>query len=211
MADVTGMEVASTREKLLDAAERLFLDKGYDGVGVRDITDSAGVNVAAVNYHFNGKKNLYREFFRRRLLKSNEGKMEALHNILSTSETPDLREVIRVFVAMFLEDMLSSRDSEKFLKLFTTEMSEKGIAHDIMFKECVTPVHRLFREAILRTRPEMAGEKATLCIASIFGQMVHFVRAREVVKRVTGRGYSREFIGDIVEHITDFSMKGIGD
>ena len=50
-----------TRARLLDAATRLFAERGFHNVSVRDICAEAGANVAAVNYHFDGKLGLYRE------------------------------------------------------------------------------------------------------------------------------------------------------
>lgn len=49
----------TTKDKMLDAAVRLFHTQGYDGTSVRDIAEKANVNVALVSYHFGGKKGLY--------------------------------------------------------------------------------------------------------------------------------------------------------
>lgn len=54
-----------TRAKLLDAAERLFAERGFKGASMRDITTLADVNIAAANYHFGGKEGLFREVLRR--------------------------------------------------------------------------------------------------------------------------------------------------
>lgn len=56
-----------TRERILDASEKLFMANGYDGTSMRLITGAAGVNLAAVNYHFGTKESLMQEVFRRRL------------------------------------------------------------------------------------------------------------------------------------------------
>ncbi len=56
---------ASTRERLLQAATRLFADAGFRGASVRDICDQAGANPGAVSYHFGGKRQLYRAVLRR--------------------------------------------------------------------------------------------------------------------------------------------------
>ncbi|MGH9438282.1 MAG: TetR/AcrR family transcriptional regulator, partial [Terriglobia bacterium] len=51
-----------TRQKLLDAAGRLFAERGFAGVSIRDICKEAGgANLAAVNYYFRDKAALYRE------------------------------------------------------------------------------------------------------------------------------------------------------
>jgi len=50
-----------TRDRVLKAAERLFAERGFKKVTVRDICRAARANVAAVNYHFGDKQGLYRE------------------------------------------------------------------------------------------------------------------------------------------------------
>src|SRR5690348_12137034 len=55
----------STREKLLEVAEQIFAERGFDGATVREICLRAGANIAAVNYHFGDKLNLYTEVLRR--------------------------------------------------------------------------------------------------------------------------------------------------
>jgi len=56
---------ATTRERLLQAATRLFADAGFRGASVRDICNQAGANPGAVSYHFGGKRQLYRAVLRR--------------------------------------------------------------------------------------------------------------------------------------------------
>jgi AcrR family transcriptional regulator len=58
---------SDTRERILDVAERLFMDNGYEATSMRTITSAAEVNLAAVNYHFGSKEALLCEVFRRRL------------------------------------------------------------------------------------------------------------------------------------------------
>jgi len=58
--------VADTADLLLDAAERLFGEHGYDGVGMRMLADAAGVNLGAATYHYGSKQALYLAIFHRR-------------------------------------------------------------------------------------------------------------------------------------------------
>ncbi|PJF45437.1 MAG: TetR/AcrR family transcriptional regulator, partial [Candidatus Thermofonsia Clade 3 bacterium] len=58
---------AATRERILDAAERLFAERGFAGTSLRDITSEARVNLAAVNYHFGSKDELFLATVVRRL------------------------------------------------------------------------------------------------------------------------------------------------
>ena len=67
-----------TRERILDAAERLFMTHGFDGASMRQITGEAAVNLAAVNYHFGSKEALMQEVFRRRLDWLNDERIRVL-------------------------------------------------------------------------------------------------------------------------------------
>ena len=67
MDSVADFSVSQTRERILDAAERLFMEKGYEGTSTRMVTGAAGVNLAAVNYHFGSKEALMQAVLGRRL------------------------------------------------------------------------------------------------------------------------------------------------
>jgi AcrR family transcriptional regulator len=75
MAEVRNID---TRERILDAAERLFMAHGYEGTSMRQITGEAAVNLAAANYHFGSKESLMQEVFRRRLDWLNEERLRVL-------------------------------------------------------------------------------------------------------------------------------------
>ncbi len=197
-----------TKEKILDVAEEMFLVHGYDGVSVRDITQAVGANVASINYHFNSKRELYRSVFKRKLKKLSSDRAEDLNKAFAGKE-PTLEEVIRNIVSIFLNDFLSSDESMKLLTILSDEMSENGVARDIFLKESILPMHKIFRTSIQKAHPDLTDEKVVLCISSIFGQIFHFVRAKAVIRHTVGREYDKAFIAELIDHITDFSVKGI--
>lgn len=67
-----------TRERILDAGERLFMEHGYEATSTRMVTSEAGVNLAAVNYHFGSKEALMQAVLRRRLEGLNQERLRAL-------------------------------------------------------------------------------------------------------------------------------------
>lgn len=71
-----------TRQRLLDAAEWLFIEQGYEAMSLRHITTKAGANLAAVNYHFGGKEALVQELLSKRLDRLNQERLQ----LLSASE-----------------------------------------------------------------------------------------------------------------------------
>ena len=74
---------SDTRQRLLDAAEWLFIENGYEAMSLRHITARAGANLAAVNYHFGSKEALIRELLSQRLDRLNQERLQ----LLSASES----------------------------------------------------------------------------------------------------------------------------
>jgi|YelNatPaOPRAMG01_1025707.scaffolds.fasta_scaffold83152_2 AcrR family transcriptional regulator len=91
----------STKEKILNAAEQLFSKHGFDGTSLRMITSRAGVNLAAVNYHFRSKSALIEAIFARRLAAINSERLRLLEECeLAAGEAPPpLEAVVRAFAS----------------------------------------------------------------------------------------------------------------
>ena len=91
------------KERLLDAAERLFAQRGYHGVSIRDITEAAGADVALVNYHFGGKRALLTRVFERRAEILNRERMERLEAVRPGA---DGRIELEAAVNAFMEPLI---------------------------------------------------------------------------------------------------------
>ena len=87
------------KERLLDAAERLFAQRGYHGVSIRDITEAASADVALVNYHFGSKRALLTRVFERRAEILNRERIERLEAVRPGPDGRlDLEEVVNAFM-----------------------------------------------------------------------------------------------------------------
>ena len=84
-----------TKTKILEAANVLFAKKGFSGVSIREISSDAGVNLAAVNYHFKNKNNLYAEVFNSNCSLMSE-KIEKIGKTTNSTEELAL-QVFKVF------------------------------------------------------------------------------------------------------------------
>ncbi len=78
MREDTSKNSIDTRSRILDAAESLFMEHGFDGTSMRLITGQAGVDLAAINCHFGSKELLFQEVFRRRLTDLNRRRISVL-------------------------------------------------------------------------------------------------------------------------------------
>lgn len=91
---------APRRERILDAAEALFAEHGYDGVTLRRIAGEAGVDVALASYHFGKKLDLFEAVFTRRAALLNEARRDALRACQAAAGTggPGVEQIIEAFL-----------------------------------------------------------------------------------------------------------------
>lgn len=199
----------STREKILDIAEELFLTRGFDKVSVRDITQAAGANVASINYHFKCKEDLYREVFRRKLKRISETKIREIEQNMQEAGTPTVANTVRAIVSAFLQELLKNEASEKLLNIITQEMSEDGIARDLFLEEAAYPIQRKLWDLVRKARPELSDIQVALCSSSIMAQIFHFIRAKSVISTTLKKDYDSEFVNTLIDHITNLTVSGI--
>jgi len=79
------MSLSDTKERILDSAEYFFARKGFHNTSLRAITGRAGVNLAAVNYHFGSKEALLEAVFERRLVPLNRVRRQNLEVVRETA------------------------------------------------------------------------------------------------------------------------------
>ena len=199
-----------TRALLLKHAEELFLAHGFEGVSIRQITEASGANVAAVNYHFNGKTSLYREVLKQRLDSITLDKLALLKDLDERHSEANLEQILHSYIYSFFDAHFSSPDSDRFLQIIYREMAPDAIASDLVAERLVIPIHQAFQKIITKTCPELNEDHISRCISSITGQVLHFIRAREVLKGIRPAEQNQTFIEDTVQHITQFSLRGIG-
>ena len=98
MAD--GDTKVSRKDAILDAAEALFAEHGYDGVTLRAIAAQAGVDVALANYHFGRKHELFEQTFRRRAAILNDWRLDALEACRKAAapNPPSVRDIIDAYL-----------------------------------------------------------------------------------------------------------------
>jgi AcrR family transcriptional regulator len=108
----------STKNKILDAAEVLFSDKGFNGTSLREITSQAEVNLAAVNYHFGSKKELIKAVMSRYMSELSPRLESALGALCTDEAKPSLIEVFSAFIEPLLHlNTFKANGTSIFLQL----------------------------------------------------------------------------------------------
>ncbi len=201
---------AATRDRILDAAERLFAERGYVSASIRDITAAAGVNLAAVNYHFGGKESLYQEMMLRRVQGMRERRLEAIRasRALASSERT-LEDLLRRLAAAILEPADDPQDAKLMLQLFSREATEPRMPRDVFQRVLISPVEDAFCEALADIAPGIDRESASLSLTSLVAQVLHFVRAGGYYGTLETREVRGVTFDRIVRHIVKLTAAGI--
>lgn len=196
-----------TRERLLDAAEDLFAEYGFSATSVRDITSSAGCNLAAVNYHFRGKQNLYREVFRRRLAELRDRRIASIRDACRGIRS--LEEILEAFAAAFLEPLVGGSRGRLLMALIAREMLDPQLPAELFKTEFIEPVHEVLVEALVATAPGLTSQSARLCALEVTGQLL-------LIAQRKGRAWFDPAweaglppLAEIVAHIARFSAAGV--
>ncbi len=175
----TGSEAADTKERLLDAAEQLFAERGFGGASMRAVTKAAGSAVSAANYHFGSKEELLAAVLRRRLQPVNQSRIEALDR-LQAEAGPDgsvpIEALFDAFYRPSFERMSEARvqgtsamPRQVVARLYTEPPELVQPLRAELFGE----VNERFLAAFARTFPAMSERKLRLLQHLAVASMVH--------------------------------------
>lgn len=192
----------------MDAAGAVFAEQGYRNATVREICRRAGVNVAAVNYHFRDKEQLYAAV------------LEYAHRYALQAHPPDgllgpnasAEDRLKAFVRSLLLRLIDEGRPAWHGVLMIREITTPTAALDTLVERSVRPLY----EQLCSIVGELLGPKADgrcvrLCASSVVGQCMHFRVSREILLRLNPDiTYSPENIEAIARHVVRFSLAAIG-
>jgi AcrR family transcriptional regulator len=194
-----------TRQRLLDAASRLFAERGFKDVTVRDICRAARANVSAVNYHFGDKRGLYVELLHAATALIRETTQEAKH--AGEGRPADAR--LRVFIQVHLQSLLApGRDTVQ--RMVQREMQEPTPALDALIEEGLRPRIEYLSTIVAEVMGTPVDDPRVLrCVASIQSQTLMY-RPNPIAARL---GFVFEptpaHIEAAARHIAEFSIAGV--
>jgi len=162
--------MTDTREKILDTAERLIGLQGYASTSLRQIITEAGVNLAAVHYHFGSKEDLLDAVVMRKAGPVNEARLAALARVEEEAgdSAPDLEKVLDSFFAPTAE--VAARNPQ-FVRLMGRIYAE-GLMPQIVQKH-FQPAAGRFLAALRRAVPDLPQEELMWRVHFMVGAMAH--------------------------------------
>jgi len=194
--------------RLLDAAEALFAENGFDGTSARDITSRAKCNVASINYYFSGKDNLYFEVCKRRLNALRDIRVASIERTMAKgAENITLQELLLEFSRAFLAPLIEEKTGPNVMKLMIREMLCPKLPESMFFEELIAPMTEVLHKAVSQLCPGLNDQQVLLSIFSLISQLIHSIH-------VQGKILSRENLGSLdidqfVSHIVAFTAAGI--
>ena len=208
-----------TRQRLLEGAVLLFAQKGFDGVGIRELAQKAEANSALVQYYFGSKEGLY---------------LAAMHFLFDrgadpvanlpkppTLEQPEAHqralECLKGYIQTFLEELLTCHASEKGSRewqsashlFWTRELMEPAPGRMEIILNHIQPYADYLAACIRILRPDLGDEARFLMAGSIQSQILFFHRDMPMIALLRGAAYGPQDLGILAAHIFEFSIRGL--
>jgi TetR/AcrR family transcriptional regulator, regulator of cefoperazone and chloramphenicol sensitivity len=207
-APAPGVAEESTRAKILSAAGEVFAEQGFEGATVRAITERAGVNVAAVNYHFRDKAELYT-----RVVVDACSVRAVYHEAIAEgADSPEAR--LRSLIHRFLEYLLDPARPAWKRRLMAREMANPTTALDELVKINIQPLRDEFLIPTLRqlTGGCFSRRQLGYISSSIMGQCLYFLQSRPILDRlIPDFKIDKSDITEIADHIARFSLAAVAE
>lgn len=192
-----------TRRKLISAAGEVFAERGFHAATLQEITDRAGVNKAAVNYHFRDKRELYAAVVRYCL--SFRGTEPAVEE---TTGRPEDR--LLALITNVIRDILDPSMPPWRKTIIDHELSQPTAALDAVLDELIAPRSRL-QSDIVRSilGPGASEEKVARTTISIIAQCLVYMHDSQIRARLHPVLADDNDPVEIANHITEFSLAAL--
>lgn len=185
MAEV---KTADTRERILDAAEHLFMAHGYEGTSMRQITGEAAVNLAAVNYHFGSKESLMQEVFRRRLDWLNGERMRVINELEREAAGKPLKPSL-IVDGYFGTLLRMAEDDERggitFLRLLGRTLTDPSEFIRTFLAQAYADVVDRYKEALFKALPDVPKAEIVWRFHFMLGATSYAIAGTDSLRLVT--------------------------
>ena len=202
-----------TRTRILDAAEELFMQHGFEATSMRQLTAKAGANLAAVNYHFGSKDALVEAVFRRRLDSMNTARIAELERLEKDAGGRPLnpRQIIGAFIGVSLRMIEDAKGGGRnFVRLLGRTYSDPQKEIRSLIGQLYGAAIERFKAAFERALPQMPREELIWRMHFMFGTLAYTLAATDTVHIIAGcKPEDRHDAGLLEARLTAFLEAGL--
>jgi AcrR family transcriptional regulator len=204
---------SDTKKSILDSAEKLFARNGFYATSLRMLTKEAGVNLAAVNYHFGSKEELIKAVIERRILPLNKIRIERMQKIKDNAGAvgypPDIREILLAFFEPTFEFRKSGRGAQDFISLIGRAFSDQRHTVREIFLNMVEPVFQLLFELLCDALPSLPKNIVYLRLNFMLGAMAHSMNMSQMCQLIPDGLNLKVDSSTLVEQFIMFTATGL--
>lgn len=201
-----------TQTRILDAAEELFMQHGFEGASMRMLTARAAVNLAAINYHFGSKDALIEAVFRRRLDPENAERIAELDRLEKASGGAPLapETIIRAFVGTSLRMIQEEKAGRNFIRLLGRTYTDPASRIRALIGQLYAPAVARFKDAIARALPDLPREELVWRLHFMFGTLSYTLAATDTLELIAGCKPEDRYDAAVLEaRLTAFLAAGL--
>jgi AcrR family transcriptional regulator len=202
----------ATREKILDAAEALFAERGFHGVSFRDITGRAGVELALASYHFGTKESLLRAVVSRRAEEHREDMIAHLDAAFARTRPglPSNESLVEAYARPALEKIGRGRGWAAYIKLI---VGIQNLAREdvigVLTNEEYDPVIRRFVAAFVTANPDIPAHRVHYAVYFLHGALIQILSQGRAFERLLDSGESVSDADELVVELAAFFAHGL--
>jgi AcrR family transcriptional regulator len=175
----------ATKARILDAAETLFMEHGFEATSLRLITAAADANLAAVNYHFGSKEELFQAVLTRRLDPMNQARV-ALLDKFEAAAAPEVLSCERILAALFIPALELARDPARggnnFLRLLGRAYADPAPFIRQFLSVQYAPMIARFKDAFARALPQLPRKELSWRLHFIMGALSYTLAGTDALK-----------------------------
>jgi AcrR family transcriptional regulator len=199
-----------TRGAILAADERLYADRGFGDVTLRDIVAAADVNLAAVNYHFGSKDELIAELFVTRSLALNRQRLRELKAAEEEGGgTADISDILRALVGPTLRDGLGPDNQLSTAARFMIRVSIESVPPIRRIRNREIDHLRKFVAAMRRSLPNRSEVELSWALHFALAMAHQTVRDSERLTKLSEGKCDLDDVAGIIERVVTVSVMAL--
>ncbi len=199
----------ATRKKILQEAERLFAETGYDGISIRQITSACDVELSAVNYHFKTKEKLFHAVLAMRVDEMNAKRLRLINAVEITPDCEEsLRALLDAFCRPFTGESETPDELSNYRRLLALVINSKRWQSTV-FEQHYDPIVQLLIQSIRQIVAPRNDADVIWYVSFFLGALANAFAETGRVDRLSRGLCDSSDLGRVKEKLIDFTVNAL--